>query len=91
MQVWHLHGVLKGAEVPHLSTKHKVTQLRISQKDDEEHDGEATNIFGALQHKEREKSLLQSITIGNDCYWQPTAMNALRNPPSVTKIWSTCG
>lgn len=52
-----LHGVFEGAEVPHLSTKHKVTQLRIGKKDDEKHDGEATNIFGALRKREREKNL----------------------------------
>lgn len=44
-----LHGVLEGAEVAHLSAKHKVTQLRVCEKDDEEHDRKSTDVFGALK------------------------------------------
>ena len=46
-----LHGVLEGAEVPNLSTKDQVTQLRVGKKDDEEHDSKATNVFGALMER----------------------------------------
>ena len=51
IEIQNLHGVLKCAEVANLCAEHKVTQLRIRQKDDEEHDGKTTNIFGTLVRK----------------------------------------
>ena len=62
MLLWYLHGVLEGAEVPHLSTKDKVTQLCIREKDDEEHDCETTDVFGALETKERERGRGKNVT-----------------------------
>ena len=58
IQAWYLHGVLEGAEVTHLSAKHKVTQLRIREKDDEEHDCKSANVFGALRKRKKTNTLL---------------------------------
>ena len=44
-----LHGVLEGAEVTDLCTEHQVSELRISQENDEEHDSKTTNVFCALE------------------------------------------
>lgn len=62
IQAWYLHGVLEGAEVAHLSAKHKITQLCVREKDDEEHDCKSTNVFGALRKRNKtNKVSLQTI------------------------------
>lgn len=46
----YLHTLLESTEVIHLSAKDKVRQLGICQEDDEEHDGEAKEVFGTSGH-----------------------------------------
>lgn len=46
----YLHTFLEGTEVIHLSAEDKVRQLGIRQEDDEEHDGEAEEVFGTSGH-----------------------------------------
>lgn len=44
----HLHAVLEGAEVAHLRSEDEVSKLGVREEDDEEHDSESSDIFGAL-------------------------------------------
>lgn len=41
---------MESAEVINLSAKDKVGQLGVRQEDDDEHDGEAEEVFGASRH-----------------------------------------
>lgn len=45
-QTEHLHAVHDAAEVLDLSTEDEVPELGVGKEDDEEHDGEATDVFG---------------------------------------------
>ena len=44
-----LHRGAKAAEVLHLSSEDEVAELRERQEDDEEHDGEASQVLGAAR------------------------------------------
>ena len=46
----YIHAVLERAEVVDLGAEHQVGQLGVSQEYDEEHDGEAHQIFGTAGH-----------------------------------------
>ena len=46
-----LHRGAKAAEVLHLSSEDEVAELRERQEDDEEHDGEASQILGAARQR----------------------------------------
>lgn len=50
MKLFFLHAGLKSAEIIDLCPKHQVGELSIRQEDDEEHDGEPCEVFGAAGH-----------------------------------------
>ena len=46
----YIHAGLERAEVVDLGAEHQVGELSVRQEDDEEHDGEAHQVFGTAGH-----------------------------------------